>query len=202
MDFNGFKFLLFFFFLANFCSAQINILMLNGKYKPVKQYEVKGDWIYYKKIDDPKDKTHKMDKFDVFSAINADSTEEIIYDPDTTMEGDPGVEQVRNYIKGEQYGMAVYKKPLNIVGGVAVGAGSAWLLGYYGPIGVFTYAIVLSRFNPKVPYTDNVPPEVFNSAEFSLGYQKYARNKKIKQSLIFGGISFGVAFAAFAIFDK
>lgn len=196
------KLILCFFLTANFCSAQIKMLLLNGKMKEVKQYEIKGDWIFYKKLDDKKDKLRKMDKFDVFSAINADGSEEIIYDPDTTFDGDPSVERVRNYIKGEQYAMTNYKKPLNIVGGVLAGGASAYFAGYYGPIGVFAYSIVLSRFNPKVPYTDAIEPTVFNSAEFTLGYQKYARNKKIKQSLIFGGISFTVGFAAFVIFKK
>ena len=168
---SGLKIILFFFLIANFCNAQVKILFLNGKYKEVKQYEVKGDWIYYKKVNDPKDKMRKLDKFDVFSAINLDSTEEVIYDPDTTMEGDPGVAQVRNYIKGEQYGMTVYHKPLNNIGGFLVGGASGAYLGYYGPIGIFAYSIVMSRFNPKVPFSDKIEPTVFNSDEFKLGYQ-------------------------------
>ena len=195
-----FKFILIFLLSPAFCTAQIKMLMLNGKYKEVKQYEVKGDWIFYKKIDDPKDKMRKMDKFDVFSALHPDSTEEVIYDPDTSLEGDPSIERVRNYIRGEQYGMAVYHKPMNIVGGAAVGGASAFL-GYYGPIGVFAYAIVISRFNPKVPPSNTIEPAVFNSEEFTLGYQKYARNKKIKQSLIWGGIGFTVGFVALVALD-
>jgi hypothetical protein len=210
----AFKFIFCFFLIANFCDAQIKIQLLNGKMKDAKQYELKGDWVFFKRPDSldkdrkfflwkalwPKDKLRKLDKFDVFSAINADGSEEVIYDPDTTFQGDPSVERVRNYIKGEQYGMSVYRKPLNKIGGVVAGGASAYFAGYYGPIGVFAYSIVLSRFNPKVPYSDTIEPTVFNSAEFTLGSQKYARNKKIKQSLIFGGISFTVGFAAFVIF--
>jgi hypothetical protein len=193
------KLTFFFFLIAAFCDAQIKILLLSGKTKDVKQYEIKGDWIFYKKADDPKEKLRKMDKFDVFSALNANGTEEIIYDPDTSMEGDPSVERVRNYIKGEQFAMANYNKPMNKVGGFLAGAASG-IAGYYGPIGVFSYSIILSRFNPKVPQTTLIEPDVLNSDEFKLGYQKYARNKKIQQSLIFGGIGFSVGFAAFAIF--
>src|SRR3954447_11242576 len=97
--------------------------------------------------------------------------------------------------------MAVYRKPLNIVGGVAAGGASSFL-GYYGPIGVFAYAIVLSRFNPKVPPSETIEPAVFNSEEFTLGYQKYARNKKIKQSLIWGGIGFSIGFAVLVAFNN
>ncbi|HKR03740.1 MAG TPA: hypothetical protein VJY62_03825 [Bacteroidia bacterium] len=216
----AFKFIFCFFLIANFCDAQIKIQLLNGKMKDAKQYELKGDWVFFKRPDSlerkfflwkalwPKDKLRKLDKFDVFSAINADGSEDIIYDPDTSFQGDPSVERVRNYIKGEQYAMTKYPGRLhsdannldNHIGASLIGAGSAWVLGYYGPIGVFAYSIVLSRFNPKVPFTNSIEPEVFNSPEFTLGYQKYARNKKIKQSLMYGGISFTVGFAAFVIF--
>ena len=46
---SGLKIILFFFLIADFCNGQARILFLNGKYKEVKQYELKGDWIYYKK---------------------------------------------------------------------------------------------------------------------------------------------------------
>lgn len=197
---NVFVLLLFFLIIGNTAFAQIKVLLLNGKMREIKQYEVKGDWLFYKKIDDPKDKMRKMDKFDVFSATLQDGTEDVIYDPDTSLEGDPSVEQIRKYIKGEQYGMAVYHKTMNKVGGVLAGFASG-AAGYYGPIGVFTYSIILSRFNPKVPPSTAIDPEVFNSDEFKIGYQKYGRNKKIQQSLIFGGIGFIAGFTAFAVYN-
>ncbi|MEO5570737.1 MAG: hypothetical protein ABIT08_14350 [Bacteroidia bacterium] len=193
------KFVLFFFLSINFCNAQVKILLLSGKIKEVKQYEVKGDWIFYKKMDDPKDKMRKLDKYDVFSAINPDSTEEIIYDPDTTMEGDPSVDFVRRYIQGEQYGRAVYKKPWNAFEGQIVGAASG-ILNFYGPIVVFANSIIMGRFNPRtIPPSSTIEPEVFKSEEFRAGYNKYARNKKIKDTLIWGTIGFSASFAFLTI---
>src|SRR4051812_21087351 len=115
-------FFLIFLGCTSVCFSQIKLLMLNGTYKEVKQYEPKDDILFYKNIDDPKDKTRKLDRYDVFSATNAEGVEDVIYDPDS-LEGDPTVAEVRKYIRGEQYGMAAYHKPMNKVGGLVVGFG-------------------------------------------------------------------------------
>jgi|SRR6185436_714915 len=208
------RFFFFFFLAATFCNGQIKILKLNGKMKDAKQYEVKGEWIFYKTPDSldhrihkfflwnkvwPRNKLKKIDKFDVFSAINPDGTEEIVYDPDTIFEGDPSVEWVRKYIKGEQYGMMHYDKYTNKIAAVLIGGGFAYF-SYYGPIGVFIYSMGRNIVKPRIPYSDSIEPAVFNTEEFQLGYRKYVRNKRIKESLIFGGIGFAVGFAAFAVF--
>lgn len=193
------KLLLYFFLTSTFCSAQIKMLLLNGKTKDIKQYEIKGEWIFYKKLNDPKDKMRKMDKFNVFSATNPDGSEEIIYDPDTIIEGDPSVEWVRTYIKGEQYGMTHYDKYTNKIVGALVGGGFAYF-SYYGPIGVFIYSMGRNIVKPKIPPSDSIDPAIFNSEQFQLGFRKHVRNKRIKDSLIFGGIGFAVGFAAFAVF--
>lgn len=207
--------LLFLFSCVTFVKAQNKILLLDGRVKEAKQYELKGDDVFYKRSDAedksrkfflwktiwPDNKLRKLYKYDVFSVTKADGAEEVFYDPDP-VDGDPGVPQVRNYIKGEQYGMAVYHKPWNKVGGGIAGFASS-IAGYYGPAGVFLYAMVVSRFNPQtIPPTTLIEPEVFNSEEFKTGYTKYARNKKIKDSLIFGGIGFAVGFPIFYLAFK
>ncbi|MEP7168801.1 MAG: hypothetical protein ABI855_05475 [Bacteroidota bacterium] len=193
------KFILFFFLTSNFCNAQIKILFLTGKMKEVKQYEVKGDWVFYKKMNDKKDKLRKMDKFDIFSAINPDGTEEVIYDPDTALEGDPSVERVRNYIKGEQYAKSVYNAPWNKFESEVVGLGSG-IFTFYGPAGVFINSLITGQINArKIPYTSSIEPAILYSDDFKVGYKKYARNKKIKDSLIFGGIGFTIGFTFFTL---
>ncbi len=146
----------------------------------------------------------RLNRYDLFSVIRAGGGEEVLYDPDTTAEsGDPTEEEVRHYIKGEQYAMKAYHKPIHRPAGAAVGLASSFG-GLYGPLGVFAYAMVISRHNPKhVPPTDTIDPAVFGTDEFVRGYQKYARNKKARQSLIWGGIGFAVGFPVFlAIFHE
>ncbi|MFI5218213.1 MAG: hypothetical protein ACHQNT_01905 [Bacteroidia bacterium] len=194
---------LFIFLLAaTIVFSQNKILLLTGKIKEVKSYELKGDWLYYKKIDDKKETNRKMDRYNVFSVTKPDGLEEVIYDPDTALEGDPSIEQVRRYISGEQYGMTSYKTPWNKVEGAVVGFGSG-VLAFYGPAVVFANSMIMGRINPsQIPPTTLIEPEVFNSEEFGAGYKKYARNKKIKDTLIFGGIGFAAGFAFFSIIFK
>lgn len=196
------KAVLFSFFLVLLGSVSLSqdrILKLNGRSVEVKKFELKGDWLYYVRLNDEKEKLRKYDKYDIFSVQRADGTEEIIYDPDTLFEQDPSVAEVRSYIQGEQHGMATYKKPWNKVGGAAAGVASGFA-GLYGPIGVFAYTMVVGRVNPKtIPISNLVEPEVFNSEEFKSGYRRYARNKKIRDSLIFGGIGFVVGFTVLSI---
>ncbi len=178
--------------------SQNTILKLNGRTVPALRYELKGDWLYYVKTDDEKEKLRRLDKYDIFSVLKADGTEDVIYDPDTSLDGDPTEMEVRRYIMGEQHAMATYNKPFNRPVGAGVGLTSAFFTGFYAPIGIFTYTLIIGRFDTKdIPYSTMIEPEVFNTEEFRSGYKKYARNKKIKQSLVWGGIGFAVGFPAF-----
>lgn len=205
--------LLFLFSCVTFVKAQNKILLLDGRVKEAKQYELKGDDVFYKRSEAedksrrfflwktiwPDNKMRKIDKYDVFSVIKPDGLEEVIYDPDTTFEGDPTVDQVRRYIKGEQYAMLNYHAPWTKFESEVVGLG-AGIFTFYGPIVVFANSVVLTRFNVnKIPPTTLIEPEVFNSKEFRTGYEKHVRNKKIKDSLIFGTIGFAIGFSWFSL---
>ncbi len=177
--------------------AQDKIVKLNGRTIDIKSYALKGDWLFYVKHDDLKEKQRKMERFDVFSVLMADGTEEIIYDPDTVNEGDPSIEQVRRYIKGEQYGMQMYHPHWTKPAGVAAGIGSGFI-GFYGPPFVFAYALIAGAVPvKKIPPSDTIDPAIFNSDEFITGYRRYARNKKMRDGLIWGGVAFAVSFPTF-----
>jgi hypothetical protein len=177
--------------------AQSKILKLNGRTIDIKSYSLKGDWLFYVKQDDVKEKLRKMERFDVFSVLTDDGTEEIIYDPDTVNEGDPTVEQVRRYIMGEWHGMQMYHPPWTKPAGVAAGIGSGFI-GFYGPPFIFGYALVAGAIPvKKIPPSDTIDPVVFNSDEFITGYRRFARNKKMRDGLIWGGIAFAVSFPTF-----
>jgi hypothetical protein len=187
----------FFCFINLYLYAQDKIVKLNGRTIDIKSYTLKGDWLYYVKHNDMKESQRRIERFDVFSVLNADGTEDIIYDPDTVNDGDPSIEQVRRYIQGEQYGMANYNPSWTKPAGVASGIGSGFI-GFYGPPFVFAYALIAGAIPvKKIPPSDTIDPAVFNSDEFIAGYRRYSRNKKMRDGLIWGGVAFAVSFPAF-----
>lgn len=176
--------------------AQGTMLFLNGKEKRFSSAEVKGEYIHYTPEGDDPDWKRLADRYNVFALQYDDGREEIIYVPDTTDGGDPTVEEVRDYIKGEKLAIAEYRKPMNFVGGVLTGAAGS-LVNIYGLPVPLVYATVVGRFNPKVP---PAPEGQVYSEHFQAGYQRKARNMKIKNSLIGGAIGFGVGLTALILF--
>jgi len=175
--------------------AQGKLVFLNGKEKRFSTAEVKGEYIVYQPEGSSKTWPRKADKYNVFSILKDDGTEEIIYTPDTSDGGDPTIEEVRDYIKGEKHAVEVYRKPMNLIGGIAVGvAGSA--AGFYGIPVPLVYTTVLGLFDPKLPRSER---DLVNSEAYIAGYKRKAKNMKIKNSLIGGGIGFSVGLAAFII---
>ncbi|MDQ3051412.1 MAG: hypothetical protein M3Q95_11045 [Bacteroidota bacterium] len=197
--------------------AQGKIVMLNGKEKRFATAEVKGELIEYQPEDTTRNGTRKLDRYDVFSILRDDGTEEIIYNPDTVSGEDPTISEVRDYIIGERYAAITYRKPANFVTGLEVGFVSGFVLPvFYGVAVPIIYPAVIGQFTPKLetPLRYNydiktggfVPlPEGTNvsninvSKSFSAGYGKKARNMKIKSSLIGGGIGFALGATAIAL---
>ena len=87
-------------FLNMSCIAQQKIVLLNGNIIETKEFVVKFEKITFKKNCGKGEKKGSLDKFRVFSIIKPDGTEQIIYEPDTTV--DLSIDQMRIYIEGEQ----------------------------------------------------------------------------------------------------
>jgi hypothetical protein len=173
--------------------GQGKIVYLSGKEKRFHAAELKGDFVVYKT--DSISRPHRADRYNVFSIQHDNGNEELIYNPDTLVTDDPAISEVREYILGEQFAAKVYRSPAHTAGGIASGmAGS--LVGFYGLPAPLVYATVISRFNPKLPKNERTAN---HSDAFIAGYQKRARNVKIKNSLIGGGIGFAVGVAALVI---
>jgi hypothetical protein len=215
------KIKLFFLTLAGFAMLtgtaypQGKLVMLNGKEKRFTSAEVKGETIVYQREEGNKTISRKVDKYDVFSILRDNGSEEIIYSPDTVAGLDPTISEVRDYIKGERYAGTVYRKPMNLISGIAVG-GAGSMIGFYGLIVPVVYPAILGRFTPKIkePVTHNyneitgkydlitspeTTPNVVITEAFSAGYGKKARNMKIKNSLIGGGLGFAVGITVLAL---
>lgn len=177
-------------------TAQGTLIYLNGKERRFTRMELKDDYILYKPEGSTSDWMSRADRFNIFSILRDDGSEEILYQPDSTDQSDPTIAEVRDYIAGQKYAANRYRKPLNMIGGIASGlAGSVG--GFYGIPVPLVYATIVGQINPKPPKGE--AGQVF-SESFNHGYQRKARNMKIKNSLIGGGIGFGVGIAALMIF--
>ena len=208
-------FLTFYGLSAGSAFAQGKLIMLNGNEKRFITAELKGEVIVYQPENKDTSTLRKIDKFDVFSILNDNGTEEIIYNPDTVSGEDPTVSEARDYIKGERYAGLVYKNPLNLVSGVVVG-GAGSVIGFYGLIVPVIYPAVYGKFTPKLKQPlklnynastgkfESLPApgalsNVIVTESFSAGYGKKARNMKIKNSLIGGGLGFAVGIAVLVL---
>jgi len=175
--------------------AQGTIVFLNGKEKRFEAAEIKGEYLHYSVEGDTMDFKKVVDRYNVFSLKYDNGTEDVLYKPDTTYGEDPSVEEVRDYIKGEQYAMKRYRKPMNFISGVGVGLASS-AAGFYGIPIPLAYSTVLGRFDPKVPANEDGS---IQSESFKMGYQKKARNMKIKNSLLGGAVGFAVGITALVV---
>lgn len=172
--------------------AQGKLLYLNGKEKRFITAEVKGESIVYKPEGASGEVYRHADKYNVFAIIRDDGTEQVIYEPDTINTDDPPVAEIRDYIKGEQHAVAIYKKPMNLAGGIISGAAGS-LIGFYGLPVPLLYATIVGRVTPKIPANER---QNNYSEAFVAGYEKKSRNIKVKNSMIGGGIGFAVGISA------
>jgi hypothetical protein len=194
------RILLIIFFTGSFlqpltCDAQGTIVFLNGKERRFEAAEIKGEYLHYSVEGDTMDFKKIVDRYNVFSLKYDNGTEDVLYQPDTAYGEDPSVEEVRDFIKGEQYAMKRYKKPMNFISGVGVGLASS-AAGFYGIPIPLAYSTVLGRFNPHVPANEDGSVQ---SESFKMGYQKKARNMKIKNSLLGGAVGFAVGITALVV---
>jgi hypothetical protein len=196
MKFKYILFLIGLFLLADdYCCGQGKLVFLNGKVRHFEKAEVVGDFVVYQPEGQTKPSLRKADRYNVFSIVNDDGTEQIIYDPDTSEGGDPTIAEVRDYIRGEQHAAITYRKPMNLIGGIGSGlAGST--IGFFGIPVPFIYTTIVGSVNPKLPRAEL---SANHADAYVAGYQRKARNMKIKHSLIGGGIGFSVGIAALAI---
>jgi hypothetical protein len=188
-------FLIFFLFIGSQIIAQDKLLLLNGKYIELKNYTLNEDYIFYNKKEDNRSKQRVMEKLDVFSIQKVDGSEEIVYKEDTV--NGLSIEQVRNYIRGEQAAMRFYNRQAHVGEAAIIGMASSILIFYSLPLPMLN-AVVLGRFSPRKMQIPEGYDQPFSATEeYQVGYQKKARNLKIQQSLKWGYIGLGVGLAGF-----
>ncbi|HNQ12992.1 MAG TPA: hypothetical protein PKH65_09660 [Bacteroidia bacterium] len=184
---------LLFLFLAqpNVLSAQQNMLLMDGKEIKIQRHFFEGTRIRYVPFESKSLKSKYINRYNVFSISDSGGIENVLYVPDSSY-GDPSVEDLRLFIKGEQAAMLYYRKPANKWSSLGVGAASGFM-SFYGTPVPFLYSTIIGRHNPSVEIPDHIFIPEAGSEAFNYGYEKKARNIKIKQSLIWGYIGFGIS---------
>jgi len=184
---------------TNKASAQQKITLLNGKTIYPTSYSIGQMFVNYKLPGDNPKKLRLVDKYDVFSVTDSSNKEEILYKPVDSL--DFSIEDARFYMDGENAARKYFNKPGVRISSAGVGLASGILSFYSLPIPFF-YGIAITQRNPKKLQLPEELKSMENNEAFRFGYNREARNIKMKQSLKYGYISLGVSIAALFLIVK
>jgi hypothetical protein len=185
------------FLIAAAASAQDRIILINGNVLEVRNVELKDNNISFQSM--KKEKRKKINPYRVFSIQYANGTEEVIFVTDPLDPNDFKPEEMRMFIKGEQEAKIYYHNTGNKIAAAAIGA-SAGLLTIYGIVVPALYSTIVGSFSPNVYKHEVSDPTLRENLNFREGYERKCRDRKIRNSLLFGFGGFFVGFTAFAIF--
>ncbi len=185
------------FFITSIVSAQDRIILINGNVLEVKNVELKDNKVSFQKFKKEKRKQINPDR--VFSVQYASGEEQIIFVSDPLDPSDFKPEEMRMFIKGEQDANMYYHNTGNKIASAAVGA-SAGLLTIYGLVVPALYSTIVGSFSPNVQKHKVSDPVLRDNLNYREGYEKKCRDRKIRNSLIYGFSGFVVGFTAFALF--
>ncbi len=185
--------------MTNTTSAQQKITLLNGKTIYPTSYSIGEMFVNYKLEGDNPKKLRLVDKYDVFSVTDAENKEEILYKPVDSL--DFSINDARLYMDGENAARIYFNKPGVRISSAGVGLASGVLSFYSLPIPFF-YGIAITQRNPKKLQLPDEFKNMENNEAFRFGYNREARNIKMKQSLKYGYISLGISLAALLLIVK
>jgi hypothetical protein len=170
-----------------FAKAQDKILLLNGRILEVKNVALSGFKIAYRTQD--KNRLRKVDTERVFAIQYDDGTEKIVYTPNAADTFEYTVPQMRMFVKGEHDASIYYKNTLNKEAAFLVGAASS-LLAIYGLVGPPIYSTIIGSSSPDMDNVEVSDPALRLDPDYREGYKSKVRNRKIRNSLIFGFLGF------------
>lgn len=185
--------------MTNTTSAQQKITLLNGKTIYPTSYSIGEMFVNYKLEGDNPKKLRLVDKYDVFSVTDAENKEEVLYKPVDSL--DFSINDARLYMDGENAARIYFNKPGVRISSAGVGLASGVLSFYSLPIPFF-YGIAITQRNPKKLQLPDEFKNMENNEAFRFGYNREARNIKMKQSLKYGYISLGISLAALFLIVK
>ena len=170
--------------------AQDTLLLINGHKMVVKSVDLKDYTIAYRTLG--KNRLRTIDPYRVFSIVYADGTERVIYERDSLDPVDFSVEQMRMFIRGEQDADRYYKNTTNKVAAFLIGGGASYFT-IYGLVIPPLYATIIGSFSPRIEkYQTDI--NLLNVSEYREGYERKARDRKIRNALIGGMAGFVTGF--------
>ena len=185
------------FFLAN---GQNTLWLTNGKKVGIGEYKIENkDFITYKSV---KNKSKGIESFDVFSIIEKNGNEIIIYSQDTSYEGSFNLLEMRAFVQGQADANKNFKSPLITVGGIVISGVSSVVINPVFVIlvpGAYCSVIGLTKASEK---RMNIPLEYKSNEHYLLGYKQESKHKRIKNAIIGSGIGLAVGFTTFALINK
>jgi len=184
------------FLIAASVSAQDKIILINGNILEVRNVTIKDNIISYQKM--KREKRKKINPYRVFSVEYANGTEEVVFVTDPLDPNDFKPEEMRMFIKGEQEAKLYYHNTGNKIAAGVIGAG-AGMLTIYGIVVPALYSTVVGSFSPNVYKHKVSDPALRENLNFREGYERKCRDRKIRNSLLFGFGGFFLGFTAYAI---
>ena len=191
--------LVYFIFSSLPARSQEVLTLYNGRKIYTKIVEVNTQYIIYKHYSDIKEKNKSVLLARVYS-IETGGKEEVLYKPDPL---DPELftmEQMRMFIKGEQEAMRFYDSDATKIVSVAFGMASGYFGFFYGLIGPPLLSTIIGSFSPKMSVMKVTDPALISDPDFVEGYGKKVRDYKVRKSILFGGIGYGLGLAGFMIY--
>lgn len=184
------------FLVAVSASAQDKIILINGNVMEVRNVEIKDNSISFQSL--KKEKRKKIDPYRVFSVQYANGKEDIVFVTDPLDPNDFKPEEMRMFIKGEQEAKLYYHNTGNKIAAAAIGAG-AGMLTIYGIVVPAIYSTIVGSVSPNVYKHKVSDPALRENLNFREGYERKCRDRKIRNSLLFGFGGFFLGFTAYAI---
>lgn len=185
------------FFISLAVQSQYTILLLSGDKMYLKNYKYSetGRAITYH------EKNRELQEIDlehIFSITDTMGNEQIIYKPDTIKEDYMNADQMRYFINGEIEADAKYKCNWCLVGGIAIGAASPFLLPFIGftPMSNIVYApLIPAASSTAIGFTGAsdktimaINPVQAKNEHYVLGFKERSGQIKLKSTIIGSGI--------------
>lgn len=181
--------------------AQDTLVLIDREPKFISAYRIENDQVFYLPFGKTKERIIEIDK--LYSVRTSSKGEEILYKQDSLENNYLNVEQMADYIHGQQDARNNYGKQATKsgAGGFVFGfLGSATGL-YYGPIFIVGYTAWKGASKPKYKKELGFDKKFVNNVFYKEGYGTMAKRLVSRRSAIGSGLGFlfGVATLSFVL---